>query len=125
MTGKTTETGLRDQVKTLGEKFLQRTSGQIPQLQTDLERVAANGDRDALRAFQETVHKIHGSGAMFGFNLISDLAGDLEELALGLADRSAAADPVSVTTLALQMRPVLEQLAEAVTAAATRGVPTT
>jgi chemotaxis protein histidine kinase CheA len=120
---RTTETELRDQVKTLGEKFLQRTSGQIPQLETELDRIAASGDRDALRAFQEMVHKIHGSGAMFGFDLISDLAGNLEALTLVPAGQPTG-DAASVAALAAQMRPVLEQLAKAVTAAATRSAPT-
>jgi chemotaxis protein histidine kinase CheA len=125
MSAKTTPAELRDQVKTLGEKFLLRTSGQILQLRTELERWAAGGDLDALRTFQEIVHKIHGSGAMFGFNLISDLAGNLEELALGFGNRATAPEGASNAARATQMRPVLEQLAEAVTAAATQGAPTT
>jgi len=125
MTGKITETELRDQVKTLSEKFLQRTAGQIPQLQAELARAAAAGDRDALRTFQEVVHKIHGSGAMFGFDLISGLAGNLEELAMSRVDGAAATDPARIVTLANQMRPVLEQLAQAVTAAVTRAAPST
>ena len=124
MSGKITETELRDQVRTLGDKFLLRTAGQIPQLQTELERVATSGDRDALRTLQEIVHKIHGSGAMFGFDRISDLAGELEGLALAPNGQPSANDPAPFAALAARMRPVLEQLGQAVIAAG-RTAPTT
>ena len=62
---------------------------------------------------------------MFGFDLISGLAGNLEELAMSRVDGAAATDPARIVTLANQMRPVLEQLAQAVTAAVTRAAPST
>ncbi len=119
MKDKITEAELREQVKILSAKFLQRTAVQIPQLQNELERLAATGDRDALRVIQNIVHKIHGSGAMFGFDLISDRAGDLEAFAHRI---SASADTTALAALAEPMRPLLEGLASAL-AAAERGGP--
>ena len=73
------EEQLREQVKVLGEKFLIRTEGQIITLREQLRRVRA-GDRPALVVIQELTHKIHGSGAMFGFADLSDRAGEIERL---------------------------------------------
>ena len=74
------EEQLREQVKILGEKFLLRTAGQITTLREHLLRVRS-GDREALVIIQELTHKIHGSGAMFGFSDLSDRAGEIERLA--------------------------------------------
>jgi HPt (histidine-containing phosphotransfer) domain-containing protein len=73
------EEQLREQVKVLGEKFLVRTEGQITTLREQLLRVRA-GDREAMGVVQELTHKIHGSGAMFGFADLSDRAGEIERL---------------------------------------------
>jgi len=73
------EEQLRQQVKLLGEKFLLRTAGQITTLREQMLRLRA-GDRDALVVIQELTHKIHGSGAMFGFADLSDRAGEIERL---------------------------------------------
>jgi hypothetical protein len=51
---------------------------------------------------------------MFGFDLISDRAGDLEELT---TRPPADADATTLTALAGAMRPLLERLADAVDAA--------
>jgi HPt (histidine-containing phosphotransfer) domain-containing protein len=73
------EEQLREQVKVLGEKFLLRTEGQITTLREQLRRLRA-GDHEALGVIQEVTHKIHGSGAMFGFAALSDRAGEIERL---------------------------------------------
>jgi len=114
MTGKITEAELREQVKVLAAKFLQRTASQIPQLQNELERLAATGDRNALRIIQDIVHKIHGSGAMFGFDLISERAGDLEKFTTRVP---ADAESTALAAVAAPMRPLLEGLASALVAA--------
>jgi len=73
------EAELREQVKVLGEKFLLRTADQITTLRAHVARLRA-GDEDVLVAMQELAHKIHGSGAMFGFAALSDRAGEIERL---------------------------------------------
>jgi chemotaxis protein histidine kinase CheA len=73
------EEQLREQLKALGEKFLLRTAGQITTLREQMLRLRA-GDHEALVVIQELTHKIHGSGAMFGFAELSDRAGEMERL---------------------------------------------
>jgi HPt (histidine-containing phosphotransfer) domain-containing protein len=73
------EEQLREQVKILGEKFLLRTADQVTTLREQSQRLRA-GDRAALGVIQELTHKIHGSGAMFGFADLSDRAGEIERL---------------------------------------------
>lgn len=97
------ETYLRTQLGTLGEKFLQRTSDQLLIMREQLAAVAA-GDAGALQLIQELAHKIHGSGAMFGFPLLSECGGELERV-------SAEARPDSEAAQQLQV--LLERLTEA------------
>lgn len=73
------EAELREQVKVLGEKFLRRTADQIITLRAYVASLRG-GDQDVLVGMQEMAHKIHGSGAMFGFAALSDRAGELERL---------------------------------------------
>jgi HPt (histidine-containing phosphotransfer) domain-containing protein len=73
------EAELREQVKALGEKFLLRTSEQITTLRAYVASLRS-GDRNVLAGMQELAHKIHGSGAMFGFAALSDRAGEIERL---------------------------------------------
>ncbi len=73
------EAQLRDQVKVLSAKFLVRTEGQIVQLREQLQQLRL-GNRAALQSIQEVAHKIHGSGAMFGFATLSEHGGAIERL---------------------------------------------
>jgi HPt (histidine-containing phosphotransfer) domain-containing protein len=117
MTGKITEEQLREQVGILAGKFLERTATQVPQLRAEVERLEATGDPQALRSVQELAHKIHGSGAMFGFDAISDVAGELEKLSTGHGTLSGDSDRASLTALASTIRPLLDRLAAALNAA--------
>lgn len=77
----------------LGQRYLERTVGELGQLQTFIEEVS-HGDADSLKNIEVLAHRIRGSGAMFGFDLMSDVAGEIELLAadakLGLQlDRQA------------------------------------
>jgi len=81
------EAELREQVKALGEKFLLRTEDQIATLRAYVASLRS-GDRNVLVGMQELAHKIHGSGAMFGFAALSDRAGEIERL---VAPESSAA----------------------------------
>jgi HPt (histidine-containing phosphotransfer) domain-containing protein len=73
------ERQLREQVAALGQKFLQRTQDQATALRELLASLSA-GDESVLARMQELAHKIHGSGAMFGFDDVSRFAGEIEQL---------------------------------------------
>ena len=73
------ERQLREQVAVLGTKFLQRTLDQTTSLH-ELLACLAKGDESVLPRMQELSHKIHGSGAMFGFEEVSRRAGEIEQL---------------------------------------------
>ena len=99
------EEQLREQVRILGEKFLLRTAGQITTLREQMLRLRA-GDREALAVIQELTHKIHGSGAMFGFAELSEQAGEMERLVFA----GATGDPTldRLDTLIDQLSAALE-----------------
>jgi len=99
------EEQLREQVKLLGEKFLLRTAGQITTLREQMLRLRA-GNRDALVMIQELTHKIHGSGAMFGFADLSERAGEMERLVVAGATGTEALDRLD--TLIDQLGAALE-----------------
>ncbi len=65
----------------LGQRYLQRTVGELDELQTLVQEVVA-GDVATLRNIEILAHRIRGSGAMFGFELVSDVAGEIEFLAV-------------------------------------------
>jgi HPt (histidine-containing phosphotransfer) domain-containing protein len=77
------ERELREHVVALGQKFLLRTQGQVVSLRELTAQLRA-GEAGAPRQMQEIAHKIHGSGAMFGFARVSECGGDLERLCIGM-----------------------------------------
>jgi|KBSMisStaDraftv2_1062788.scaffolds.fasta_scaffold179210_2 HPt (histidine-containing phosphotransfer) domain-containing protein len=101
------EAELREQVKALGEKFLLRTADQITLLRAHVASLRS-GDRDVLVGMQELAHKIHGSGAMFGFAALSDRAGEIERL--------IAAQPGAVHGTPDRLAALVEELAAALEA---------
>lgn len=84
------ERQLREQVAALGVKFLQRTQDQTTTLRELLESLS-KGDESVLARMQELSHKIHGSGAMFGFEEVSRVAGEIEQLCYDRRQGSEAA----------------------------------
>jgi len=111
MTAGPGEAQIRTQLGVLAEKFLQRTSGQLVIMREQLAAVAA-GDRQALQMIEELAHKIHGSGAMFGFPLLSECGGELERFS---ADCQPEPEPAN------RLRELLERLAEALDATRRQG----
>lgn len=101
------EAELREQVKALGEKFLVRTAEQVTTLRSHVASLR-NGDRDVLVGMQELAHKIHGSGAMFGFAALSDRAGEIERL--------IAAEPGGAQQMTDRLGALVEELAAALEA---------
>jgi HPt (histidine-containing phosphotransfer) domain-containing protein len=76
-------------VHSLGERFLQRAVLEIQTLHSLLERARADGSQMLLRVAR-VAHSIHGTGAAFGFEAVSECAGALERrLKLHLASEPA------------------------------------
>lgn len=70
---------LQRQIADIGVRYLKRTLGELAQLR-DLLASARAGTPDALKQLERMAHKIHGSGAMFGFDEVSERANELERL---------------------------------------------
>jgi HPt (histidine-containing phosphotransfer) domain-containing protein len=109
------EAELREQVKILGEKFLLRTADQIITLREHIARFRS-GDRDALAGMQELAHKIHGSGAMFGFAALSDRAGEIERLIAADTTGAERTDPASTQATSDRLGALVDELATALEA---------
>ncbi|NLG76565.1 MAG: Hpt domain-containing protein [Xanthomonadaceae bacterium] len=71
---------LQRQIADIGTRYLKRTVGEIEQLRSYLQSLR-EGSHDALRSLASMAHKIHGSGAMFGFDRVSERAYEIEQLA--------------------------------------------
>jgi HPt (histidine-containing phosphotransfer) domain-containing protein len=89
---------VRQQVSELGEKFLRRTQAEATVLRDLVERIQA-GDMTVLPEVERMAHKIHGSGAMFGFPAVSECAGEIERLAEHLMSAEGGADVHTGNTL--------------------------
>jgi HPt (histidine-containing phosphotransfer) domain-containing protein len=61
----------------IGSRYLKRTQGEMPELRRLLDAAVA-GDAAAFHQIGRLAHRIHGSGAMFGFGELSQVAGRLE-----------------------------------------------
>ena len=116
------ERQLREQVSALGQKFLLRTRDETNVLR-ELTARLCQGDVSALAQLQEMAHKIHGSGAIFGFSAISECGGEIERLGEQLA-APRAAPAAGLDRDALQcLAQCIERLASAVAAATAAGRP--
>jgi HPt (histidine-containing phosphotransfer) domain-containing protein len=77
---------LRQQIADIAVRYIKRTESELGQLRESFLAIRA-GDAGALQQLGRLAHKIHGSGAMFGFDAISERASEIERLAgLGLSD---------------------------------------
>jgi HPt (histidine-containing phosphotransfer) domain-containing protein len=92
------ERQLREQVAALGLKFLQRTQDQTASLR-ELLASLSEGDESVLARMQELSHKIHGSGAMFGFDEVSRFAGEVEQLCYDRRQANEAGGAGSIAEL--------------------------
>jgi chemotaxis protein histidine kinase CheA len=70
----------QQQVADIGTRYLKRTIDELPQLRECLYSLRGGGS-DALKQLERMAHKIHGSGAMFGFDEVGARACDIERLA--------------------------------------------
>jgi HPt (histidine-containing phosphotransfer) domain-containing protein len=71
---------LQQQMSEIGDRYLRRTVGELARLQELLQK-QREGVAEATQEIAHMAHKMHGSGAMFGFDAISDRARELELLA--------------------------------------------
>jgi chemotaxis protein histidine kinase CheA len=106
------ERQLREQVAALGVKFLQRTQDQTTALRELLVSLS-NGDESVLARMQELSHKIHGSGAMFGFEEVSRVAGEIEQLCYDRRQAGEAAAAQGTVDLVQRLGDGIEELARA------------
>jgi HPt (histidine-containing phosphotransfer) domain-containing protein len=73
-----------DKLAEIGGRYVKRTLSEMPELRRLLD-AAVSGDAAAFHQIGRLAHRIHGSGAMFGFNAVSGVAGRLERTVDGVA----------------------------------------
>lgn len=116
-------TSLRQHVTQFARQFLHRTRQEVARLSSLVEHMQP-ADAALLVELQELAHRIHGSGATFGFVALSQRAEDLELLVRTLRHRDASADTVVDTHARQRLKECTQRLATAVaTAAAHAGYP--
>ena len=97
------EDKLQKQIADIGLRYLKRTMGELYQLRECLQGVR-DASPEALKQLERLAHKIHGSGAMFGFDELSERASDIERLAsTGRAD-SGSLDLIEASLRALELQ---------------------
>jgi HPt (histidine-containing phosphotransfer) domain-containing protein len=103
---------LKSRLADIAVRYLVRTATEIEQLRTLIASVTA-GDKPVLRDIEVLVHRIRGSGAVFGFTEISAAAEALETVAVEQI-RSPRIDFARTTE---QLTALTDSLASAVAAA--------
>jgi two-component system, OmpR family, response regulator len=104
------------QVDSLTGSFLQRAWADVINVAKMIERAQA-GDRSALPEIERVCHSIHGAGAMFGFPMVSEVAGAMVRM---VAAQTASTLPRSSAGGSATLQGLLEaskQLAQEVEAA--------
>jgi HPt (histidine-containing phosphotransfer) domain-containing protein len=76
---------LQQKIADIGGRYIQRTAGEIASLR-DLISKARAGNAAACKDIEHFAHKIYGSGAMFGFEAVSEHARALELAAKDVTD---------------------------------------
>jgi len=115
---------LQEQMAKIGDRYLGRTLSELDQLH-ELAALALSGSPGQARELEQMAHKIHGSGAMFGFDLLSEHAGEIERIAAALGRRPAPAHLLAMPEqdLRVRLQDFVQKLTEVTRAAAlARGV---
>jgi HPt (histidine-containing phosphotransfer) domain-containing protein len=76
---------LQQKIADIGGRYIQRTAGELVGLREMIEKARA-GNAAALKDIEHLAHKIYGSGAMFGFEAVSEKARALELVAKDATD---------------------------------------
>jgi HPt (histidine-containing phosphotransfer) domain-containing protein len=92
---------LQQQIADIGTRYLKRTLGELEQLRTCLQCVR-DGSGDSIQTLEQLAHRIHGSGAMFGFDAISERANELESLARVRVTNAEALQQMDASISALE-----------------------
>jgi len=92
---------LQKQMADIGVRFLKRTIGEVSQLRAYLDS-ARTGSLDSLKQLERLAHKIYGSGAMFGFDELSERASQIERLASTGRNDSTSLDRIEDSLRALE-----------------------
>jgi len=115
---------LKQQMAVIGARYIARTLGELQRLEELLPQ--ALGESPAhMKDLEHLAHKIHGSGAMFGFDRVSDQAGEIEHIA-GVIQRQQGPERflnMGRAELEARLREAVEKLRDATrTAAIERGI---
>ncbi len=94
---------LQQQIADIGTRYLKRTLGELAQLRACLQN-ARSGAPDSLKQLERLAHKIHGSGAMFGFDDLSESAAQIEQIAAAGNDDPDTLSRIEAGIEALQIR---------------------
>jgi HPt (histidine-containing phosphotransfer) domain-containing protein len=81
---------LQRQMAEIGNRYLQRTTGELVRIREIVARLG-DGAVELCEELEHIAHRIHGSGAMFGFDAVSEQARRIEVMA---TRRSFDADQV-------------------------------
>ena len=71
---------LQRQMAEIGNRYLKRTLGELPRMREIIAGLRG-GALDAVTELEHLAHRIHGSGAMFGFDTVSEQARRIEMIA--------------------------------------------
>lgn len=110
------EEQVKQQLAQLGARYMKRTLADLQRIDELLAQLP--GSSAALKELERVAHKIHGSGAMFGFNDVSVQAGELEHFAARLAAADERRGTVSQDSLRQQLIGSAMKLREVVNATA-------
>lgn len=115
---------LKQQMAQIGARYIARTWGELQRMRELVQH--ALGDSPAMmKDLEHLAHKIHGSGAMFGFERVSDQAGEIEHIA-GFLQRGEGPEQfrsMNPQDLHRRLHDAVERLIEATRSAAQeRGV---
>jgi HPt (histidine-containing phosphotransfer) domain-containing protein len=95
-------------------RFLTRTIGEVELARSLFNQYLANPKGD-LSSLQNLTHKISGSGALFGFEALSQCARSLEKLAAGVASKELSGQ-LEVALRALEVQVGMDMRARAIAA---------
>jgi HPt (histidine-containing phosphotransfer) domain-containing protein len=106
-------------VAQLAVHFLQRTRLEAAVL-SELIECEQVGDPIVIDKLEHMAHKIHGSGATFGFSALSKSAGEIERLVACLKARDASQETTIGPQVLQRLRECAQRLTQEVEAAAAR-----
>jgi CheY-like chemotaxis protein len=113
------DAGLDQQVRTLGERFLQRTRDEAVRVRGLID-VIQPGDKAEIEKLKNLAHRIRGSGATFGFVAVSECAAEIEHLTDALIERGTTSSRTLESKLRSRLTECAQRLSREVEAAATR-----